>query len=149
MCYELLLPYATSINGSYNRAALAAVTIMVSKLTTYARELGSSPEYKLGECIQVVNEAIGGAKEAMTKLNRLDAIGDDNVDATNPDLVDVANWIHGVVTNFLKCQDDSLKNYIGDHASAVAAENSISVATGLIVRPYWASALPSPDGSGP
>ncbi|CAN6337122.1 unnamed protein product, partial [Urochloa humidicola] len=32
-CYDLLLPYAASINSSYNKASLAIVTVMVSKLT--------------------------------------------------------------------------------------------------------------------
>jgi hypothetical protein len=59
-----------------------------SKLTAFVKELGYYPEYKLDECIQVVDEAISGAKEPLAKLSRLDAMGDDKVDAKNPDLND-------------------------------------------------------------
>jgi hypothetical protein len=140
MCYELLLPYAASINGSYNRAAIAAVTAMVSKLTLFAGKLDTAP---MGECIQVVNETISGAKEALAKLNRLDAIGDDKVDAKNPDLVHVMKWIVGVNDNFAgKCRDG------GSYAST---QEYLSTADAIVVspRPYWDNSLPSPDGSGP
>ena len=147
MCYELLLPYATPINASYNRAAIAAVTAMVSKLTFIAGKLDTTSTSPMGECIQVVNETISGAKEALAKLNRLDAIGDDKVDAENPDLVDVTNWIMGVNHNFAeKCQD------CGSYASAIAVtQKYLSIADALVIsaRPYWDNSLPSPDGSGP
>jgi len=147
MCYELLLPYATSINGSYNRAATAGVTAMVAKLTFFAGKLADTTNPPLGECMQVVNEAISRAKEALAKLDRLDAIGDDKVDAENPDLVDVTNWIMGVNHNFAeKCQD------CGSYASAIAVtQKYLSIADALVIsaRPYWDNSLPSPDGSGP
>jgi hypothetical protein len=125
-------------------AAVAGVTVMVSKLTAFAT---TSPQPQ-GECIQVVNGAISGAKESLSKLGRLDAIGDDKVDAENPDLADMSNWIMDVNHNFTrKCRDG------GGHVSAVAvaAGDSLSTAVGLVIsaRPYWDNSLPSPDGSGP
>ena len=62
-CYELLLPYAASINGSYNRAAIAAVTALVSKLTFFAGKLQTTTTAAGdGECMQVVNEAMARAR---------------------------------------------------------------------------------------
>ncbi|OQU79669.1 hypothetical protein SORBI_3008G177001 [Sorghum bicolor] len=144
-CYELLLPYAASINGSYNRAAIAAVTALVSKLTFFAGKLQTTTTAAGdGECMQVVNEAIGkGKDEALAKLHRLDAIGDDKVDAENPDLVDVANWIVAVNDSFAaKCRGAS--NY-------ASTQEYLSTADAIIVRarPYWDTSLSSPDGSGP
>lgn len=144
-CNVLLLPYAASINGSYNRAATAGVTAMVAKLTAFA----DTRPPPLGECIQVVNGAISGAKESfLPKLARLDAMGDDKVDAENQDLVDVTNWISDVNHNFIqKCRKDG----DGGSAAAVAAGDSLSTAVGLVMsaRPYWDNSLASPDGSGP
>lgn len=84
-----------------------------------------------------------GKDEALAKLHRLDAIGDDKVDAENPDLVDVANWIVAVNDSFAaKCRGAS--NY-------ASTQEYLSTADAIIVRarPYWDTSLSSPDGSGP
>ncbi|RLM75281.1 uncharacterized protein C2845_PM15G05910 [Panicum miliaceum] len=101
-CNKILLPHAASINGSYIRASLTAVTITVSELTALARELGeldrARPHDKLGGCVRTVEETVGGAKEQLATLRRLDAVGDEKMGEF--DLKGVADWIKSVEKNF-------------------------------------------------
>ncbi|RCV19278.1 hypothetical protein SETIT_3G371500v2 [Setaria italica] len=105
-CYELLLPYAASINGSYNRASLAIATVMVSKLADLADELrwfGETGSW-LDECIRVLDEAVAGARvQALPALGRMSAIADNKLDDKDPDFLLVSNWLRGVDNNFVKC----------------------------------------------
>lgn len=105
-CNKILLPHAVSINGSYVRATLTAVTVTVSELTALARELHeldrARPHYKLGGCVRMVEEAVGGAKEQLATLRCLDAIGDEQMGEfdVNGMAAVVAYWIKGVEKNF-------------------------------------------------
>ncbi|KAF8756335.1 hypothetical protein HU200_011084 [Digitaria exilis] len=101
-CNKLLLPFATSINGSYAGASLAGTTAMISELTAFVRDMRELdrawPEYKLGGCIRMAEGAVGGAKEQMATLSRFYALGDDKVGEFG--LSEVMKWIDAVETDF-------------------------------------------------
>ncbi|KAF8752425.1 hypothetical protein HU200_011967 [Digitaria exilis] len=114
-CNKLLLPFATSINGSYVGASLAGTTAMISELTAFVRDMRELdrawPEYKLGGCIRMAEGAVGGAKEQMATLSRFYALGDDKVGEFG--LSEVMKWIRVVMTGFQhECSDGGLKNVV-------------------------------------
>ncbi|CAL4902316.1 unnamed protein product [Urochloa decumbens] len=147
-CYDLLLPYAGSINGSYNKASLAIITVMVSKLTDLAKDLrGYGEAGRLEGCIKVLDEAIAGAKETMPKLDRISTIADDKLDAKDPDLILVWNWLYSLDNNFTKCWDGGLKRVMDRVPSSDAADYSEFAAAAIFFKPRPNWSLPSPDGS--
>ncbi|KAG0512510.1 hypothetical protein BDA96_10G020500 [Sorghum bicolor] len=75
-CFNLLAPYAVSINGSNTRAVRSGVTVVVAELQALAKSAidfnkTNGQDYELGPCIQVIQEAAKGG-EAELQLNAAD-----------------------------------------------------------------------------
>ncbi|KAF8776757.1 hypothetical protein HU200_003495 [Digitaria exilis] len=151
-CNKLLLPFATSINGSYAGASLAGTTAMISELTAFVRDMRELvrawPEYKLGGCIRMAEGAVGGAKEQMATLSRFYALGDDKVGEFG--LSEVMKWIDAVETDFQhECSHGGLMNVVDlskELPRARVVKNYIDVSNGLICFPtkYAINFLGSP-----
>ncbi|RCV19277.1 hypothetical protein SETIT_3G371400v2 [Setaria italica] len=150
-CYELLLPYAASINSSYNRASLAITTVMVSKLTDLAKDLRSFGEAgKLEGCIRMLDETVAGARDqVLPALDRIGTIADDKLKAKDPGFLLVWSWFVGVDNNFVKCWDGGLKRIMDRVPSSIVADHSEYAAAAIIFRPRLKWAPQSPDGENP
>lgn len=151
-CNKLLLPLATSINGSCAGASLAVATAMVSELTSLVKDMSElervRPAYKLGGCIRMSEGAIGGAKEQLATLSRFYALGDDKVGEFG--LSGVMEWSHAVYNNFQhECSDGGLKNIVDPSRELPRArlvDNYIYISFVLICypTPYSLDFVPSP-----
>jgi hypothetical protein len=143
-CYELLLPYARSINSSHNRASLAITTVMVSKLADLARDLRGDGEAQ--GCVRVLDEVVARAREALPAIGRLTAFADDKLDTKNPDLALGWTWLSFITNNFFKCSSGAMDRV---RSSFTVAEQSEYAAASIFFmpRPNWT--LQSPDGSNP
>lgn len=102
-CFNLLAPYAVSINGSNIRAVRSAVTVVVAEIQALDKSViefnrTDGQDYELGPCIKVIHEAANGGKQ---QLAELDAAGDGNQDLANVD-----KWYQDVKAKIQKCDYD-------------------------------------------
>ncbi|CAD6340455.1 unnamed protein product [Miscanthus lutarioriparius] len=103
-CFNLLAPYAVSINGSNVRAVRSGVAVVVAELQALAKSAidfntTNGQDYELGPCIQVIQEAANGGEQ---QLAELDAAGDGN----NQDLAKVNKWYQDAKAKIQKCDYD-------------------------------------------
>ncbi|CAD6337896.1 unnamed protein product [Miscanthus lutarioriparius] len=102
-CFNLLAPYAVSINGSNIRAVRSAVTVVVAEIQALDKSViefnrTDGQDYELGPCIKVIHEAANGGKQ---QLAELDAAGDGNQHLANVD-----KWYQDVKAKIQKCDYD-------------------------------------------